>query len=199
MKTSIILSLLLIISSNICAQTPYEVCREKILLNYPNSKNIVKPAVSLSDGKNAMLKWDGLGGLRVVTKEGASGIAFGRCIVRERTSEIVFLQINLDTIVSMYSDEIRRLQNATRGSAFYIAREIGLSIEEIDWIRWNGGEMLYSSYHPKGVNVIGTYPQRRAVLESLDAKNIVILDLQNNRDTFEVYPTDISSELSEKL
>lgn len=191
---------LMFFTSNAYSYDAFDTCKNNILSSKPYGINAVieKPKSIKESFKETILDWNGTGKLIISTENGERTLSIGRCIYDKGSSKITFLSIYTKVLISKYPNEAENLKTAQREQAYLIAKKLGLTKEEIKWIKRNGNKSLYGFYNP--TNVIGFVQLNKQSLEKLDKLQIINLYPNNNdKNQYLSVKTDISSLLSKKL
>jgi len=198
---SINLALLLtLLTSNAYSSNAFDTCKQAILSSKPYGINAVieKPKKIKESTNETIIDWAGTGELIIYTENGERTLSVGRCIYDKEYSKITFLSIYTKVLISKYPVEVKKLKSAQREQAYLVAKKLGLTKEEIKWIKRNGNKSLNGFYNPN--NVIGLVQLNKQSLEKLDKLQIINLYPNNNdKNQYLSVRTDLSSLLSEKL
>lgn len=192
--------LLTFITTNAYSFDAFDACKQTILSSKPYGINAVieKPNKIKESLNETMINWDGSGKLIINTENGVRTLSVGRCIYNKDSSKITFLSIYTKVLISKYPVEVETLKTAQPEKARLIAKKLGLTKEEIRWLKRNGNKSLYGFYNPD--NVIGLVQLNKKSLEKLDKLQIINLYPNNNdKNHYLSVKTDISSLLSKKL
>lgn len=173
-------------------------CKAKILSSVPYGKGaiITSPSEIIDQNNVIIFDWDDL---TITAKDGSRPLAIGRCVYSKETDKVIFLSIYTDNIITPHEAEIISLQSASSGKAKEIAKGLGLSINEIEWIKRNGRRSFYGGYNPDG-EIIGFVKHSKEDLIHLDRLQIINLyqDKYHENQYLSVQ-TKLSEALSDKL
>ena len=193
-------ALTILLASNAIANDALRICKEEILSSDPYGKEakIGAPSRVSDDHEYSTLDWDGTT-LSITDHNGNKSISTARCVYSNKERTITFLNVYADTIISKYELQVSKLRNASKDDAIEIAKSIGLSDGEIEWLRHYGGRSFYGQYFPDDTTVIGFYVGKKSEIQRLDKLNVINLYPQHPQDHFLSVSTDFSLLLSEKL
>lgn len=194
------IALTVFLTSNVLANDAFESCKQAILSSEPYGKNaeIGKPSRISEDLQEFTLDWDGPS-LQITAKGGDKTFAAARCVYNKRDKTIVFLNIYADTVISKYEALVKKLSNASKEEAIVIAKSIGLTDGEIEWLRHYGDRSFYGQYFPDSTTVTGFYVGKKSEIERLDKLHVISIYPKGIDDHFLSVSTDFSNLLSQKL
>ena len=194
--------LIVIISFSTYADNGINVCVNEILSTSPYGVDAIidKPRESeiTENDKEVIYNWN-YSTLRITAKDGSRPYAVGRCVYNKESEKITFLSIYTDTIISAHPDELKSLKDASKGEANNIAKNIGLSDQQINWIKYNGRRSFYGFYNPDG-KIVGLQKHDKKDLIHLDRLQIINLyPDHSNGDQYYSVATKISKLLHDRL
>ena len=194
------IALTVFLTSNVLANDAFRSCKQAILSSDPYGTNaeIGKPSRISDDLQEFTFDWDGPS-LQITAQDGVRSFATARCVYNKRDKTVVFLNIYADTVISKYKALVKKLSTASKDEAIVIAKSIGLTDGEIEWLRHYGNRNFYGQYFPDGTTVIGFYVGTKSEIERLDKLHVISIYPQGIDDNFLSVSTDFSSLLSQKL
>jgi len=194
------ITLVALFAFNANASEALSSCKKEIFSSTPYGRNAIidEPSRMLNDGNKIIYDWEDFN-LRVTVKDGTKPYATGRCVYNKDLERVIFLNVYSDTIISNYPIKLNSLRSATKKEAYILAKKLGLSDQEISWIKRNGHRTYYGFYNLDG-NVIGIAKHSKKDLMHLDKLQIINLyPDKSNENQYLSVSTSISMVLSEKL
>ena len=189
-----------LLTSNLLANDAVNICKQEILSSNPygNNAEIGSPTRFSEDLLELIVDWDDTS-LIITSKDGQLGPSIARCVFSKQEGKIVFLNIAADTIISKYQVEVNALKTATRIEAVKLAKDIGLSDGEIEWLKHNGNTNIYDKYYADDAIVFGFYAGKKSEIDKLDKLHIINIYPQGIEGQYLSVSTDLSRIISEKL
>jgi len=194
------ITLVALFAFNANASEALSSCKKEIFSSNPYGHNAIidEPSRVLNDGNKVTYDWEDFN-LRVTVEDGTKPYVTARCVYNKDLERVIFLNIYSDNIITNYPIELDTLRTATKKEAYILAKKLGLSDQEISWIKRNGHRNYFGFYNPDG-DVIGVVKHSKKDLVNLDKLQIINLyPDKSNENQYSSVSTSISIALSEKL
>ena len=190
--------IILVITFSVSAEEASKRCESEILSADPYGKgvDISPPDKAISNDGEVIFDWEAQ---VVTTGSGSRARATVRCVYSKIHKQVIFLSIYTDNLISPHKAELERLQSATKEEASAIAIGLGLSDEEIEWLKRNGRRSFYGTYNENG-SIQGSAIHSKENLRKLDEMHIINLYEDKHIDNqYLSISTKLSAALSKKL
>jgi len=196
-----------LIALDVYAGNPIDLCEHEIRSSktFGNDAVIKTPVVSSENDKVIIYDWTG-DSLLITLNDEARTPAIARCVYRKEKNKVEFLNVYSETLISNYPNELLALKTATEQEAYSIALKLGISEQQILWLKWGGsGYSRLGVYNPDG-KINGLARIEKSDLIHLDKLHIInlysvsLLDhIKSDDEHYFSVGTEISRLLTDRL